>query len=285
MSSNRLEKHKEDDSNSPSKPSESTLGHFGHTIAQEVEDATAKWMKMISSTFLGETSTSTYFSSRKSLTSGTRDVDEDEEVQEEKKNQVKRTIQLKIALVGGTGVGKTTILRRWLERPYQSKYNTTIGVDVCSFMYKYKNKKEIQLDIWDVSSVEIDNQSSLHTLLCDQLDGIFFVFNVHRVSSIAAIDKWRQALSKYISAKEIPFFLLSHKADLLQKRVMTSDDIAAYARVRISFWTTYFHQLFEVRVRCICRPQDIKDGCGQLVVQALETMINILLYKKHLTEW
>lgn len=88
------------------------------------------------------------------------------------------------------------------------------------------------LHIWDVSSFEVDaNAASLHTLLCDELDGVFFVFNVHRVSSIAAVDKWRHVLGKHVSAKEIPFFLLSHKADLLQKRVMISDDIAAYAKV------------------------------------------------------
>lgn len=100
--------------------------------------------------------------------------------------------------------------------------------------YKHKHE-EVLLHLWDVSSAEIDaNASALHSLICEDLDGIFFVFNVHRVSSIAAIDKWRHCLAKYTSAREIPFFLLSHKADLLQKRVMTSDDIASYARVRCS---------------------------------------------------
>ena len=61
--------------------------------------------------------------------------------------------------------------------------------------------------------------------------GVFFVFNVHRVSSITAVDEWRMKLGKYISASEVPFFLLSHKADMLQKRVMTSDDIESYCRV------------------------------------------------------
>jgi hypothetical protein len=104
-------------------------------------------------------------------------------------------------------------------------------VDVSTLPYTYKGES-LLLHIWDVSSFEVDSAaSSLHSLICEGLDGIFFVFNVHRVSSIAAIDKWRHNIGKHISAKEIPFFLLSHKADLLQKRVMISDDIAAYARV------------------------------------------------------
>lgn len=122
-------------------------------------------------------------------------------------------------------------MRRWLQRSYPATYSPTIGVDVSSMTYKHRGQ-ELLLHVWDVSSAEVDaSASSLHSLLCEDLDGIFFVFNVHRVSSIAAIDKWRHCLSKYLSPKEVPCFLISHKADLLQKRVMTSDDIAAYARV------------------------------------------------------
>lgn len=130
--------------------------------------------------------------------------------------------------------GKTSIVRRWLQRSYPSQYSPTVGVDVHSLTFTHKSSgEEVLLQIWDVASAEVDaSAASLHALLCDGLDGVFFVFNVHRVSSIAAVDKWRYALAKHTSARELPFFLLSHKADLLQKRVMTSDDIASYARVR-----------------------------------------------------
>lgn len=127
-------------------------------------------------------------------------------------------------------------MRRWLQRSYPSQYSPTVGVDVHALAFTDKSSgEEVLLHLWDVSSAEVDaGAASLHSLLCDGLDGVFFVFNVHRVSSIAAVDKWRHCLAKHTSAREIPFFLLSHKADLLQKRVMTSDDIASYARVRDS---------------------------------------------------
>lgn len=130
--------------------------------------------------------------------------------------------------------GKTSIVRRWLQRSYPSQYSPTIGVDVHAMPFKHaRTGEDVLLHIWDVSSAEVDaSAASLHALVCEGLDGVFCVFNVHRVSSIAAVDKWRHCLSKYTSARELPFFLLAHKADLLQKRVMTSDDIASYARVR-----------------------------------------------------
>lgn len=123
-------------------------------------------------------------------------------------------------------------MRRWFKRSYQPTYVPTIGVEVVTLATKFE-REDVLVHLWDVSSMEVDaSASALHSMICDDLDGIFFVFNVHRVSSIAAIDKWRHALSKYVSAKEIPFFLLAHKADQLQKRVMRSDDIESYARVR-----------------------------------------------------
>ncbi|OWZ18422.1 hypothetical protein PHMEG_0007490 [Phytophthora megakarya] len=190
-------------------------------------------MKMISSTFLGEGAGSSLFTRRVSGSSGDGGVSQESLGQWAKlrsENGLDPTPELKIALVGGSAVGKTSIVRRWLQRSYPTTYSPTIGVDVSTMTYNHRGQ-ELLLQLWDVSSAEVDaSASSLHALLCDDLDGIFFVFNVHRVSSIAAIDKWRHCLSKYMSPKEIPCFLISHKADLLQKRVMTSDDIAAYAR-------------------------------------------------------
>ncbi|KAG6961104.1 hypothetical protein JG688_00009276 [Phytophthora aleatoria] len=203
--------------------------------AEDADSATSKWMKMISSTFLGEGASSSLFSRRSSGAAGGGSTGVSQEslgrwAKLRAENGLDPTPELKIALVGGPAVGKTSIVRRWLQRSYPTTYSPTVGVDVSTMTYKHRGQ-ELLLHLWDVSSAEVDaSASSLHSLLCEDLDGIFFVFNVHRVSSIAAIDKWRHCLSKYLSPKETPCFLISHKADLLQKRVMTSDDIAAYAR-------------------------------------------------------
>lgn len=193
--------------------------------------ATSKWMKMISSTFLGEATGSSLFTRRTSgSASGVSPDALSNWAKLRAENGLEATPELKIALVGGSAVGKTSIVRRWLQRSYSATYSPTVGVDVVSVPYQHRGQ-ELLLHLWDVSSAEVDaSAASLHALLCEDLDGIFFVFNVHRVSSIAAIDKWRHCLAKYLSPKEIPCFLISHKADLLQKRVMTSEDIAAYAQ-------------------------------------------------------
>ncbi|CAI5724710.1 unnamed protein product [Hyaloperonospora brassicae] len=200
------------------------------------ESAPSTWMKLISATFLGDAAAhATARSASGTATTDRADVANAEDALRQwaarrADHRLNPLPELKIALVGGPAVGKTSLVRRWLQRSYSTTYSPTIGVDVSTMGYTHC-KQELLLHVWDVSSAEVDaSASSLHSLLCEDLDGIFFVFNVHRVSSIAAIDKWRHCLSKYLSPKETPCFLLSHKADLLQKRVMTSDDIATYAK-------------------------------------------------------
>ncbi|KAF1795570.1 P-loop containing nucleoside triphosphate hydrolase [Phytophthora cactorum] len=181
--------------------------------AEAADSATSKWMKMISSTG-GSTGVSQESLGRWAKLRAENGLDP--------------TPELKIALVGGPA-GKTSIVRRWLQRSYPTTYSPTVGVDVSTMTYKHCGQ-ELLLHLWDVSSAEVDaSASSLHSLLCEDLDGIFFVFNVHRVSSIAAMTSGATVFQVSFP-KETPCFLISHKADLLQKRVMTSDDIAAYAR-------------------------------------------------------
>ncbi|ETW02270.1 hypothetical protein, variant [Aphanomyces invadans] len=190
--------------------------------------------------------------------------------------QIKRELHMKVAIVGGNGVGKSSIVRRWLKRPYQSAYHPTIGVDVHTIKYSKRGASKdspIYVDVWDVSCAEV-NSPAFHELLCTGLDGIFFVFNVHRVSSIAAVDAWQTALGKFISSSEIPFYLLSHKADMLQKRVMTSDDIDAYVRTagfKGWSWTVGRAGLGE-------------SDKNPAVLEALDTMIDLICRGKSADE-
>ena len=90
--------------------------------------------------------------------------------------------------------------------------------------------KSLKLNLWDVSSVELDNPG-VHKHIAREASGIFFVFNVNRLSSIEAVDLWRESLGRYISCRDVPFMLLAHKADLVNERIMSSDDIDAYTKV------------------------------------------------------
>lgn len=73
------------------------LGGFGQSLAQEVDNATAKWMKMLSSTFLGDAASMTLgsalFPRKQAAIMADRSRKDNEPIKE-----------FKVALVGGAGV-------------------------------------------------------------------------------------------------------------------------------------------------------------------------------------
>jgi small GTP-binding protein len=68
---------------------------------------------------------------------------------------VMSVISKKICLVGDFGVGKTSLIRRFVDRQFSDKYLSTVGVKISRKVVDLMNtdpdnKKELQLLIWDI---------------------------------------------------------------------------------------------------------------------------------------
>ena len=63
----------------------------------------------------------------------------------------------KVLLVGNFGVGKTSLIRRFVLNEFSEDYISTIGVRVSSKIVKLENK-EIKLLIWDVAGTKDDEK-------------------------------------------------------------------------------------------------------------------------------
>ncbi len=60
-------------------------------------------------------------------------------------------ISKKICLVGDFSVGKTSLIRRFIEDVFSEKYLTTIGIKVSrKLLYLKSSSQEIDLVIWDI---------------------------------------------------------------------------------------------------------------------------------------
>lgn len=59
----------------------------------------------------------------------------------------------KIVFVGDVSVGKTAIIKRFIDNQYKENYEPSIGVDFCSKSLR-GNGKNIKLQIWDSAGQE-----------------------------------------------------------------------------------------------------------------------------------
>lgn len=62
-------------------------------------------------------------------------------------------IQKKVCLLGATGVGKTSLIRQFVEGAFSDKYLTTIGVKVDKKIVE-SGDKTVQLMLWDLEGID-----------------------------------------------------------------------------------------------------------------------------------
>lgn len=130
---------------------------------------------------------------------------------------------LKIIVIGDTGVGKTSIVRRYVNDVYSDKYKATIGVDFALKTLEFENrdipedKKMVYLQLWDLAGQ--DRVLNLMRLYCDGAAGVFIVFDVTVPHTLDSVESWFKSLSEYIPPQDerrVPIFLLANKCDLVQ---------------------------------------------------------------------
>jgi Ras-related protein Rab-1A len=124
----------------------------------------------------------------------------------------------KILTIGESNVGKTCVLRRFVENKFLKTHLATIGID-----FKTKNitvdDKEIKLKIWDTAGQErfrnITNQ------YYKGADGIILIFDITDQNSFDKIQDWINQINSNTQTDEIGLILIGNKKDLDSNRVIT----------------------------------------------------------------
>lgn len=116
----------------------------------------------------------------------------------------------KCLLLGDSGVGKSTFLRRHATGQFEDRHEPTHGLQVYSLLLQ-TNYQAIALELWDVAGDERD--AGLH-------NGYFFfarcaiiMFDLSAVESAQSVAGWQRQLEQ-ICDKHLPFVICGNKAEL-----------------------------------------------------------------------
>ncbi|QOD61662.1 GTP-binding protein [Polaribacter haliotis] len=121
-------------------------------------------------------------------------------------------IAKKVLLVGNFGVGKTSLIRRFVLNQFSEDYISTIGVRVSSKVVAYENQ-EIKLLIWDVAGTSGDEKIPKAYFL--GASAAMFVFDVSREETYSSIDKHLASIKELSGLQNIT--IVGNKKDLLSK--------------------------------------------------------------------
>ena len=137
------------------------------------------------------------------------------EKNEKNENKKEDILTFRIITLGDSGVGKTSIINRYVKDIFNDNNASTIGINV-SIKEIYFNQQKINLKLIDTCG-----QEKYHALTKSYLknaDACFFIFALNDKESFDNIKKWMELFNENNSIKDIPKMLLGNKNDL-QKQI------------------------------------------------------------------
>ncbi len=122
-------------------------------------------------------------------------------------------IAKKICLIGSFAVGKTSLVRRFVESIFSEKYQTTIGVKIDKKIVQIPSQ-DVQLMIWDMEGR--DEFSQHRTSYFRGAAGYFLVIDSTRPETLEVALETQEELQGQLG--ELPFIALITKRDLTEQR-------------------------------------------------------------------
>ena len=134
----------------------------------------------------------------------------------EKDKSGKDIIEFKLITLGDSGVGKTSILRRFVSGKFELKMISTIGFGTSTKDLTLKNGTKIRLKLVDTAGQE--NYQALAGTYIKNADAVFFVFSHDNKESFNNIKKWLKNFKDDNHTvdynKNFPAYLVGNKCDL-----------------------------------------------------------------------
>jgi len=133
---------------------------------------------------------------------------------------LKKKVLLKVIILGDSGVGKTSLMNRYVSDKFSQQYKATIGAD---FLTKEINidDKAVTLQIWDTAGQE--RFQSLGTAFYRGADCCILVFSITDQKTFENLDGWANEFLQHASPQQpqdFPFVCIGNKVDLEDKRAV-----------------------------------------------------------------
>lgn len=143
----------------------------------------------------------------------------------------RRDAEKKICLLGSFGVGKTSLVARFVSGQYSDKYHTTVGVKVDKKALEVGGK-EVVLMLWDMAGEEDNAQIKLPQV--KEASGYLLVADGTRGKTLDVARSIQQRVQNEFGA--LPFLLLVNKADLRETWEVQD---STWADLAASGWTIF----------------------------------------------
>ncbi len=140
-------------------------------------------------------------------------------------NEIARK-KFNINFLGDTSVGKTSIIKRHINKTFDENAIATIGIDNIKDEKEFDNKK-YSFKIYDTAGQERYKSISLNYIKLG--DGFLLVFSVDNRETFDKLEEWVQNIYDSVPIEEKVIFLVGNKIDS-PNRTVTREEAETYAK-------------------------------------------------------
>jgi small GTP-binding protein len=140
-------------------------------------------------------------------------------------------LKLKICLVGEAGVGKSSLIRRYVLNEFDDRYISTVGTKVSKKEIQISfPKRDLDLDvtmaIWDIMGQHLF-RDLLQEAYFSGAQGVLAVADLTRPETIDALYGWIDAIDRVV--EKVPVIIAVNKCDLVSQAECRDDDVKQVA--------------------------------------------------------
>eukprot|EP01122_Echinamoeba_exundans_P012334 TRINITY_DN5120_c0_g2_i1.p2 TRINITY_DN5120_c0_g2~~TRINITY_DN5120_c0_g2_i1.p2 ORF type:complete len:219 (-),score=45.86 TRINITY_DN5120_c0_g2_i1:1411-2067(-) len=137
-----------------------------------------------------------------------------------------REYLVKVVLLGDSAVGKTSIMRRFVDNSYNDDFKPTIGVDFATKQIEVDDAK-VKLQIWDTAGQE--RYRSIAGTYYRGAAAALIIFDSTNKHSFESITRWvTEIQNASTDGREVILYIVANKTDLSDIRQVSRDDVRQF---------------------------------------------------------
>ena len=134
----------------------------------------------------------------------------------------------KLILTGDFQVGKTSLIKRFVENLFSESYISTIGVEISKKTVVMDEDTKINFILWDIGG-QISSMAPYRHRFYEGASAAFIVIDRTRSNNLESVNRWYKEILDAVSLN-IPVVIVGNKSDLQDELVITEEEIKIVAK-------------------------------------------------------
>ncbi|KAK7792683.1 hypothetical protein R5R35_007283 [Gryllus longicercus] len=137
-----------------------------------------------------------------------------------------RTIEAKVVVLGAQGVGKTSLVVRYIGKMFNHHISPTIGASFFTCKINVEDTR-VKLQVWDTAGQE--RFRSMAPMYYRNANAALLVFDITQHETFEAVKGWVKELQRNVE-EPLVLNLVGNKTDLVGARQVSHDEALIYAQ-------------------------------------------------------